>query len=166
VLFAVCTTLAVASCNSKADDACENVGDCEQGGSSDWIMQCQVEAKAQLQVAEATDCAGFYDVYYRCADDNFKCEGATASFPGCEAKRANLDDCLARNAAKTSCGDLETKTASCKTMDAGPAPLPAPTCTATRECTARCYLNAVADVCAPLPSELEAMAACAQSCPP
>lgn len=84
----------IVACNTNADDVCENVGACSQGGSSDWVASCQDEAKNLRAAAGASGCGGQYDSYYRCANDNFACVGATASFPGCDGDRMALDACL------------------------------------------------------------------------
>jgi hypothetical protein len=161
LFFAVATA---AGCNSKADDVCENVAACENGGSSEQVQSCQDEAKVLRAEADAGGCSGAYDGYYACADSKFTCEGATASFPGCDGERATLDACLARGAATNACGELARKTSACHTIDGG-ASAPLSACTAARACAARCYLDRVADPCAPRPDELSASASCTQSCP-
>jgi hypothetical protein len=154
-----------AACSSNADTVCENVAACEQGGSSELVQSCQDEAKTLEQVARAGGCGGAFDDYYTCAESSFTCEGATASFPGCDDERLVLDDCLARTAASNACGELARKTAGCHAADAGVVSAPAPACTAARECAARCYLDAVGDPCAPGAAELSASATCTASCP-
>ena len=166
-LVALAITLAIVACSTKADSVCENVGDCEQGGSSEWIKACQENARQLLAASQTVSCDGFFYVYYRCADDNYTCTGATASFPGCEAKRGNLDDCLAREQTKTACGELERRTTACATDAGRELPtLPAGGCTTTRECAAHCYLDHVTDPCAPRPDELTATSGCVATCPP
>jgi hypothetical protein len=160
--------VSIAACNTNADDVCENVAACSQGGSSEWVQSCQDEAKSLRAAAGASGCGDPYDGYYRCANDNFACVGATASFPGCDGYRMALDACLTAASATNACGELATKEKPCATMDASTAPAlaPASACTARRECAARCYLDSVADVCAPRPGELEAAGSCASMCPP
>ena len=166
--------MAVASCSSNTDDVCDNVGACTQGGSSDWIVSCKAEAKLLQDESSASGCASQFDAYYTCASSNFECTGATAGFPGCEAARAALDACLARSEAKTSCGKLAAKTATCGSptdsgpTDSGPTdsgPVPA-ACSANRDCQARCFLDQVANVCAPGVAELASFSSCAAACPP
>jgi len=156
--------LVVMACASKADSVCENVAACENGGSSEQVQSCQDEAKILKSEAQAGGCGGAYDDYYACADEHFQCNGATASFPGCAADRAAFDECLAQNIATNACGELERRTATCHTVDAGSL-TPRPACTAERACAARCYLDSVADPCAPRFDELSASASCAQRCP-
>lgn len=164
-LFAI-LLVASAACNTNADDVCENVGACSQGGGSDWVKSCQDEAKSLRTAAGASGCGGLYDSYYKCANDNFDCVGATATFPGCDGDRAALDACLQAAAATNACGELARKTKPCATVDASTAPATAPACTASHECAARCYLDGVADVCAPRPDELAAVGSCVGPCPP
>lgn len=166
LLVLVTLAVVISACNSNADDVCENVGACSQGGSSDWITSCQDEAKSLRAAAGASGCGGLFDSYYRCANDNFDCVGATSMFPGCDGDRMALDACLANAAANNACGELARKTGPCATADASTAPAPAPACTTNRECAARCYLDGVADVCAPRPDELAAVGSCVGTCPP
>jgi hypothetical protein len=165
LLLASITLVAVA-CNTNADDVCENVGACSQGGSSEWVKSCQDEAKSLRDAAGASGCRAPYDTYYRCANDNFDCVGATATFPGCDGARMTLDACLTNASANNACGELARKTRSCATADASAAPAPATACTSSRECAARCFLDGVADACAPRPDELEAVGSCVGTCPP
>ena len=152
------------ACSTKADNVCENVAACENGGSSEQVQSCQDEAKILKSEAQAGGCGGAYDDYYACADDHFACHGATASFPGCDADRAAFDACLAQNSAANACGELERRTATCHPVDGGSL-APRPACTAERACAARCYLDSVTDPCAPRPDELATSAACQQRCP-
>jgi len=157
--------MVLAACNSKADDVCENVAACEEGGSSELVQSCQDGAKALEQAAKAGGCGGAYDDYYACADSSFTCEGATASFPGCDERRRSLDACLNASAASNACGELTRRTAACRTVDGGSGTAALSACTATSECAARCYLDDVADPWAPRPDELSKAASCAASCP-
>jgi hypothetical protein len=160
----VLAVLLAAACNTKADDVCENVAACENGGSSEQVQACQDEAKTLEAEAEAGGCGAAYSDYYACADDAFTCTGATASFPGCEGRRAALDDCLAKSSAQNACGELARRTAGCHADGGLPSVVPA-ACTATRACAARCYLQATSDPCAPRPDELETSATCTARCP-
>ena len=164
--------LGVVGCSSNQDDVCENVGACTQGGSSDWITSCEDEAKSLQNEASSAGCSGFFDDYYSCAASSFTCKGITASFPGCDAQRAALENCLSAGEAKTACKELTTKTAACATasgadggLEAGALAL-APACTVTRDCQARCYLDNVKNPCAPAVDELSGVATCSSSCPP
>jgi hypothetical protein len=162
--------LVLTACGSKQDDVCENVGACTQGGSSDWIASCEDEAKSLHDEANATGCGGPFDDYYGCAESNFTCKGMTASFPGCDAQRAILDQCLNLATSKTSCAELTRKSSACILskpdggVEAGPG-VPA-ACTASRDCLARCYLDHVSNPCAPAVDELEQVSSCSSSCPP
>ncbi|MES1205123.1 MAG: hypothetical protein ABUS79_04225, partial [Pseudomonadota bacterium] len=107
------------------------------------------------------------DDYYTCAEGAFACHGATAAFPGCDDRLAALDTCLAGATRGTACVGLALAEAACAgaggaTADGG---VPA-ACTALRDCVAACYLQHVANACAPGVSELEAASGCAASCPP
>jgi hypothetical protein len=164
------TLLALISCSSDQDDFCDNVGFCAQAGSSDWIEACKSEAQLLEGEANSSGCRGQFDEFYSCADSNFVCNGITPSFPGCEATRAALDQCLAKAEAKTSCADLAQKTANCSAPDAGAGPdsgvLPPAACTLNRDCEAHCYLDSVSNPCGPRVDELSNFSSCASSCPP
>ncbi|SRR6266545_6993764 len=161
-----------AGCTSNQDSVCENVGACSQGGSTDWIGSCEDEAKGLQREANSDGCGGLFDDYYECAAAHFACNGATASFPGCEAKRAALENCLSAAEAKTACAELTAETTACKgsPVDGGQADADAiglaPACTVLRDCQARCYLDHVKNPCAPAVDELSGVAACSNSCPP
>jgi len=157
--------LIVVGCSSDQEDVCDNLGACEQGGSSDWIQSCKHEAELVHDDTEAAGCGGLFDDYYACASSSFECRGATAAFPGCDEKRAALDGCLAKAQAQTSCAKLEAATAQCAGPDAGGGTSP-PACTSARDCTARCFLENVKNACAPAPDELTTVTTCASSCPP
>jgi hypothetical protein len=158
---------ALSACSSHQDNVCQDIGDCAQGGSSDWITACQAEAKALTDEALSAGCSSELDSYFTCADSNFVCQGATAVFPGCAARLTALDACLAAATADTSCVRLAMQEATCSasTPDGGALGTP-PACTAARDCQARCYLDNVATVCAPRVDELQNVSACASSCPP
>jgi hypothetical protein len=168
-------------CTSNQDDVCENVGACSQAGSSDWIASCKEEAASLEREARSAGCGGFFDDYYECAADHFACHGITASFPGCDAKRAALETCLDAAEAKTSCKELTAKTSACAASPAGGFPGSSavdagradtdttglvPACTVLRDCEARCYLDHVKNPCAPAVDELSGVAACSNRCPP
>jgi hypothetical protein len=172
--------LLAAACGSTADEVCQDIGDCSQGGSTSWITACQSEAK--VLGAEAADggCGATFDSYFSCARSAYSCRGATATFPGCDDRHAALDACLAAATRGTSCAALVAAEASCASssshggdagVDAGSGTggitgtaLP-PACTASRDCQAHCYLSAVANACAPGVDELEAISACTGACP-
>jgi hypothetical protein len=167
LLFALVALIAAAGCNSHADNVCQDIGDCSQGGSSDWIASCQAEAKdlENDSVSSAT-CGAELDTYFSCADSNYTCHGATALFPGCADHLTALDACLASATANTSCVRLEMAEVSCTAAppDATGAGTP-PACTAARDCQAACYLKNVADVCAPRIDEIQSVTTCASTCP-
>jgi hypothetical protein len=208
--LAVCA-LALTGCPTNQSAVCQSIGDCSQGGSSDWVNACQNEANLLQTEAQTDGCGTEYDDYYSCAESNFMCTGTTASFPGCDAKLASLDTCINMAEAQTSCAALTAAEATCgapppdagapatpigETSDAGDAggdastlgdagapdaaPPPATgldagadagpevpiACTAQRDCEARCYLDIVADVCAPQVNELDEFYTCASACPP
>jgi hypothetical protein len=161
--------LGSAACASHEDDVCESMGNCAQGGSSDWVATCQDEAKALRKEATAAGCGTQFDDYFSCADSNFTCEGVTPGFPGCEAKHAALDQCLSTATANTSCAALQSREEGCHRSDAGTGDADgglSPACTAARDCQAHCYLTEVSDVCAPRVDELSNFATCTASCPP
>jgi hypothetical protein len=157
-------------CDSDSDKVCANTGACSHGGSSDWIESCRHEADILGRQANDTGCRGQYDSYYACTADHFECHGATTSFPGCDEKNAALSQCLANAGENSACGQLAARNAACavaadggEAQDAGTAP---PTgCDLNRECQARCFLDHVADSCAPDVDELAAYTDCAFSCP-
>jgi hypothetical protein len=155
---------ALAGCASHEDDVCQSVGDCAQGGSSDWVASCQAEAKALRQEADSSGCGGVFDDYYACADSSFACQGATPTFPGCDAKLGALDACFGEATAGTSCQLLATRESACTAAPASTGPPPA--CTLARDCGAQCFLAQVSDVCAPRVDELATVAACTAACPP
>jgi hypothetical protein len=160
--------VAVAGCASHQDNVCEDIGDCAQGGSSDWIASCDAEAKGLRGEAVAAGCGAEFDAYFSCADSNYSCQGATALFPGCADHLTALDSCLTSATANTSCIRLEVAEASCTAgrPDAGAGVGTPPACTAARDCQAKCYLTGVADVCAPQVDEIQKVSACAASCAP
>ena len=163
--------LATARCTSHTDTVCENVGNCEQAGSHDWIQSCEDEANALRAEAAGGGCGGAFDDYYSCADSKFTCTGVTATFPGCDDQRAALDSCIEAMQKGTSCAALTAAEATCApaaTVDAGPdaaeASVPA-ACDLARDCEARCYLGNVANACAPTVVELGAVTTCTSTCP-
>lgn len=158
----------VAACSSHQDNVCQDIGDCAQGGSSDWIAACQTETSVLRQEAAAAGCSTEFDSYFACADSNYSCQGATALFPGCADRLAALDACLTAATANTSCVRLATQEANCggSTPDGGAGVGTPPACTTARDCQAQCYLAHVANVCAPQVDEVQNVSACAASCPP
>ncbi len=159
---ALCIVLFLCACNSNAENICEDIGDCTQGGSSDWITACKTESQKLRNEAIATSCTAELDAYEQCQSDKFDCEGATSLFPGCDAQRAALETCLSAATTSTACAELAAKTASCQAADGGAIVA----CSPLRDCEARCFLVNVADPCAPNAAELETNATCASSCPP
>ena len=145
VLFAAALTSV--ACSSHSDDVCQDIGDCSQRGDSDWIATCQGDAKALSDTAAGIGCAAAFNRHYSCADSNYSCQGAAATFPGCDQELAALDDCTTAATVDTACAKLQAAEAACTTATPA-APLPA--CTALRNCQAACYLAAVANDCAVL----------------
>jgi hypothetical protein len=159
--------LVLAACNTHPESVCENAGFCAEGGDSEWIQTCKDEAKLLQIESDSNGCRPLFDDYYACADASFDCQGTTVTFAGCEGKRAALDACLSAARTKTSCGELDAKTAACITSAPdGGAPVLPPACTLARDCEARCFLDHVSDVCAPHVDELSRFTACATTCPP
>ncbi len=152
------TLLLLAACASDEQTYCENVGDCSQKGDTNWIASCQTATDALRDEASASGCGNQLDAYYACTSSNFTCNGITSEFPGCD--RSALDACIAAAQAGTSCAELQAKTSACAAPDAGPT-----TCTASSDCQARCYLDHVANACAPRPDELSAVTSCGATCP-
>ena len=176
-LFVAGFALVGAACNSHSDNVCQNIGNCSYGGSDDFITACQDEAKALRSEASGNGCGPAFDAYYACADSNYSCRGSTAVFPGCDGDLAALDSCLAAATTNTSCAALAAAQVACGSAtapdagastagDAGAGNGPPPACTAARDCQARCFLDSVANVCAPRADEIEAVTTCAFSCPP
>lgn len=170
--IACCAAVVCAwGCQSHADAVCQDKGDCSQGGDNDWITRCQDEAKLLEHQANSTHCGKEYDRYFACADDKFVCHGNTASFPGCDAKRAALETCLARDR-KSPCAVLAARQAECSAAEADGGADPdagdavGPGCDLQRQCEARCFLDSAANTCGPRVDELSAFSTCAQSCPP
>ena len=146
---------------SKLQNLLTDLGDCSEGGSSDWIKSCQSEVKLLEHESGTNGCVALFDDYYACASASFTCEGATASFPGCDAKRAALDACFGKAEATTSCRELATKQSPCSGVDAGgPLPSVPPACTLARDCAARCFLDHASNACAPRVDELQDVASC------
>jgi hypothetical protein len=172
MLFGAATCLV--ACESHADVVCENIAACTNGGDHDVIKRCQDEAKQLKAEANQTGCAHQFADYYSCADDHYTCHGNTASFPSCNKSSKALSDCLAKKESNTACGELTTRRASCVPAadsgtsdddnDAGPA-LPE-ACNLNRQCQARCYLDATANICAPTITELTNITDCTSACPP
>lgn len=164
------SALLAIGCDSAADTVCESVADCERGGDSEWLTACQDEAKTLAKEASSLGCTSQFDDYYSCANDKFRCDGATAKFPTCEDERAALDDCFAQAQGKTACSELAATTSACSSSSPGAggaeSETPAPACTPTRDCDARCYLDNVSSACAPNAAELSTVSNCSAACPP
>jgi hypothetical protein len=167
LLILVAASLLGGACSSHTDQVCQNIGDCSQRGDTDWIATCQANADALGSEAAMVGCKTVFDQYYACADSNYSCQGATATFPGCDPALAALDDCIAAATANTSCVALQAAEATCTTVTTVPAPGgPPAACTTTRDCQANCYLSNVASACAPQVNELENVVTCSDACPP
>jgi hypothetical protein len=118
-LFAV----SLAGCPSNQSAVCQSVGDCSQGGSTDWVSSCQTEANLLQTEAQSDGCGTQYDDYYNCAEANFQCQGTTAVFPGCDTKLSALDTCINAAGAKTECAALAAAEVTCgapANVDGGP----------------------------------------------
>lgn len=165
LLAALVATL-VSACDSDADVACQNVGNCTHGGSDDWITACREQNDELADEAGAVGCGAAFDAYFACAAEHFACHGNQSSFPGCEQKLSAYSACLAAQDSGTSCAKLEAALARCDASAPQPGdPAPAVTpCTASGDCSARCYLDSVPNPCAPLAAELAAFADCASRC--
>jgi hypothetical protein len=153
--------LALTACGTHADSVCQDIGYC-RSESDDQITACQSEAKDLIEEARGSGCSAQVDAYFACAEERYECKGNVPTFSGCEAARAELDACLAQGRAQNACGELEVRLAACPA--AAGTPIPAP-CGAAEVCTSRCYLDSVANPCAPQPLELTQNAQCGQQCP-
>jgi len=154
--------LLLCACESDEQSYCDNVGDCSNKGSSDWIASCNDETSALETEAHAVGCGPQVDAYYACTNENFTCDGITSSFPGCDDDRAALDACIAAAQSGTACDELTQATSACPGAqpDAGAA-----SCDASRDCQARCYLDNVPSPCAPTAAQIQAVTSCASACP-
>jgi hypothetical protein len=161
----------LAGCDSKSDNVCGDIANCSHGGSDDWVNACRSQADDLSDEASRSACAAAYDAYFSCADAHFECDGNKSNFPGCEPDETALDTCLAAGRSNNACGELETKLAACGSSSAQPSDAPASDtalqpCTTGGVCSASCYLDSLANVCAPTPAELSAFADCASHCVP
>jgi hypothetical protein len=158
----------VAACASNEEDVCQDIADCALAGDSDWLHACKDESKLLKDESNADGCGGAFTDFFACASDSFVCSGITPSFPGCEAKHAALDACIAAAQAKTACGELEAKQTACTSASSGSAgagnPV-RPACSVERDCEARCFLDHVKNPCAPAIDELSTVASCTAACP-
>jgi len=157
--------LLLAGCDSDSDKACEDVGNCSHGGSDDWITGCQEQNDALSDEAEDIGCQAQFAAYFACAEDRFECTGNRSSFPGCEAQLDEYSFCLGsktQGEGGTACFALAAELSACpSTPGADAAPVP---CTPSADCSARCYLEELRDVCAPTALELARFAECASRC--
>jgi hypothetical protein len=159
----------LAGCDSDADRACTHVGNCSHGGSDDWITACQDQNDELTDEAQVVGCRHELDAYFECASDNFRCEGNQSSFPPCTPRLDAYSACLAAHASGTACFELESALAKCdgasppSTEDGDVNGVVEP-CTASGDCSAHCYLENLANVCAPEANELAAFANCASHC--
>ncbi len=168
VVVAVVSVIGSA-CASHTDNVCQDIGDCSYGGNTNWISNCQGEAKALGSEAASDGCSAAFDQYYACADSSYSCQGATATFPGCGQSLAAMDTCIGAATSSSACAMLQAAEGACGApapADGGSAAWPPPACTAARDCQARCYLGAVAVACAPRVDELQNVLTCSSSCPP
>jgi hypothetical protein len=160
----------LAGCESDADTVCTDIANCSHGGSDDYLTACRDENADLSHEATRSSCSAEYDAYFSCANKQFECRGNESVFPGCDAKLGALDACLAAGRADNACGELTAKLAAC------PSGAPAPNgsdggasldpCTAAGVCSARCYLDSLADVCAPTAAELASFSDCTSHCVP
>lgn len=148
------------ACASDEASYCDNVGNCTQAGDTTWIQSCNDELATLSTEAVASGCTPELDAYFACTSAHFDCEGITATFPTCDAAHAALDACIANAQVGTACAALAAATASCATN-----PPPPPACSASRDCQARCYLQNVANPCAPRVDELANVTSCGSACP-
>jgi hypothetical protein len=154
--------LSIAACDSHAANVCADIGYCT-AQSDDQVEQCKAQAKDLAAEARAGNCAAQYDAYFDCANDHYQCNGDTPAFPGCDPARVALNACFDVARASNACGELAARLAKCAAANSSPA---VPTaCAALGVCAAQCWLDSVADVCAPTPAELSAEARCAATCP-
>lgn len=167
--FVVTLSVIGSACGSHSDDVCQDIGDCSYGGNTNWISNCQSEATTLGSEAASEGCGDQFNEYYACADSNYSCQGATATFPGCAQTLAALDTCVGAATSTSACVMLEAAEKACgapRSADGGTDAGPAPSCTAARDCQAQCYLGAVANACAPRVDELQIVLTCSSSCPP
>jgi len=162
-LLALLAVVLLTGCDSDSDTTCRDVGNCTHGGSDSWITECQDQADTLAKEADGVGCRAQYDAYFSCTQDHFACDGNKSSFPGCEAKLDAYSACLATKESGTSCAALATALTQCSGASDSNEAFPSP-CTANGECSARCYLDSLADVCAPTSAELAAFADCASHC--
>ena len=162
-LFVLFLAVVLTGCDSDSDKACHDVGNCSHGGSDAWVTACSDQADALADEAAAVGCQPQFEAYFSCAEDRFECTGNRSSFPGCEAKLDAYSACLATKESGTACVALENELAACDPGSGDDDQVPSP-CTASGDCSARCYLDALADVCAPTAAELSAFADCASHC--
>jgi hypothetical protein len=164
----VASVALLAGCASDADSVCMDIANCSHGGSDDYLGACRTQNVDLSHEATRSACSAEFDAYFSCANEQFECLGNKSVFPGCDAKLSALDACLAAGRANNACGELTTKLAAC------PSGTPAPNdggatldpCSAEGVCSARCYLDALVDVCAPTPAELAIFSDCASHCVP
>jgi hypothetical protein len=166
-LGALALCLGAAACGSHADNVCGDVDDCSQGGSYNWLQSCQAEAQELSDQANASGCGALFNAYYGCADSAYQCTGITSSFPGCDAQLASLQACLVASPSQSACVALSVKESTCPGDGGASAVGPISTpCTLAEQCEAHCYLDQVANPCAPTPADLDALTQCTQACPP
>jgi hypothetical protein len=160
--------LTLAPVPTAAQSVCQDVDDCAQGGDNGWLQRCYGQAQTLQQQSVASGCGPLYDGYYGCQASSYSCQGATPIFVGCSSQRTALEACLNAASAGSACAAYQAKLAACPppTGNSPPgSPIVTP-CTVNLQCQAQCYLDSVANVCAPGLSELDAFSLCASSCPP
>ena len=168
-IFTLCAALT--GCDSKSDTVCQDIANCSHGGSDDWVTACQTQADDLADEAKTSGCKDAYDAYVTCAEDHFECTGNKSNFNGCDARKDALDTCLTSARAENACGELDAELTTCGTPSTQPSNSPADDatlepCTTGGVCSARCYVDSIANVCAPTPTELSAFADCASHCVP
>jgi hypothetical protein len=156
--------LAGAGCASHEDNVCEDIAECAYGGDTTFLQNCKNEAKSLRAELSNYGCEPQFDEYFACADSTFQCQGATAQF-ACSAGLNELNGCIHVYGRATACATLARQQAACTTPPAADGGAP-PACTLARDCEASCILDNAADVCAPGLTELDAIRACTNACPP
>jgi len=171
---------ALVACDSDSDKVCTDIGNCSHGGSDSWITSCRAQNDELNDEADAVGCGTEFDAYFSCAEDHFECHGNQSSFPACDAKANAYSACLAAKANGTACAELDKKLAACddassseggagasassSDSDSSTGIPDVTACSASGNCSSKCYLDHVPDVCAPRPIDLGDFADCADHC--
>ncbi len=164
----VAGVMLLTGCDSDADSVCMDITNCSHAGSDDYFSACRAQNADLSHEATRSSCSAEFDAYFSCANEQFECQGNKSLFPGCDQKLSALDACLATGRADNACGELTTKLAACPSGTPAPsnADTPLGPCSAEGVCSARCYLDSLADVCTPTPTELARFSDCASHCVP